>query len=200
MKMYKNDEYRIDRENLINTLSIWDSYLKKKVHLIACGGTALTLMTIKESTKDIDLIIPEESEYKYLVRKLTDLGYKQVTQYGWKKDKGFIFDLYPGNYIYTTGLLESPLKNRNNLKYKEFSSIYLGILNIYDLIISKIFRYTSVDMEDCKALFKAKYKEINIEKLKKRFFETSSYDISDDKNKKNFKHFLKTLNKEGFKT
>jgi len=39
-------------------LSIWDSYLRKKVHLIACGGTALTLMTIKESTKDIDLIIP----------------------------------------------------------------------------------------------------------------------------------------------
>jgi len=56
--MYIKDEYRIDRENLLNTLSIWDSYLSKKVHLIACGGTALTLMTIKESTKDIDLIIP----------------------------------------------------------------------------------------------------------------------------------------------
>jgi len=57
MKMYKGYEYRIDRENLLNTLSIWDSYLRKKVHLIACGGTALTLMTIKESTKGIDLII-----------------------------------------------------------------------------------------------------------------------------------------------
>ena len=197
--MYKKHEHKIDRENLLNTLSIWNSYLRKKVHLIACGGTALTLMAIKESTKDIDLIIPEESEYKYLVRKLIDLGYKQVTQYGWQRDDGFIFDLYPGNYIYTTGLLESPLKARNNLKYKEFSSIYLGILNIYDLIISKIFRYTYADMEDCKALVKAKNKEINIEKLKKRFFETSSYDISDDKNRKNFKHFLKTLNKEGFK-
>lgn len=38
--MYKKDEYMIDRENLLNTLSIWDSYLRKKVHLIACGGTA----------------------------------------------------------------------------------------------------------------------------------------------------------------
>ena len=198
--MYKKDEYRIDRENLLNTLSIWDSYLRKKVHLIACGGTALTLMTIKESTKDIDLIIPEESEYRYLIRILKDLGYKQVTQYGWRKDEGFIFDLYPGNYIYTTGLLESPLKIRNNLKYKEFSSIYLGILNIYDLIIGKIFRYTSTDMEDCIDLFKAKHKEINIQKLKKRFFKTSSYDISDDKNKRNFKHFLRILNEEGFQT
>jgi len=56
--MYKADEYRIDRENLLNTLSIWDSYLRKKVHLIACGGTALILMILKESIKDIDLITP----------------------------------------------------------------------------------------------------------------------------------------------
>jgi len=196
--MYKTDEYRIDTENLLNTLSMWNSYLQKKVHLIACGGTALTLMIIKDSTKDIDLIVPEEGEYEYLVKKLIDLGYKQVTQYGLQKDDGFIFDLYPGNNVYTTGLLESPLKERNNLKYKEFSSIYLGILNIYDLIISKIFRYSSTDIEDCKALFEAKLKEIDIDKLKKRFFETSSYDISDEKNQRNFKHFLKTIKKEGF--
>ena len=106
MKVYKLDEYRIDTENLLKTLSIWNSYLQKKVHLIACGGTALTLLAIKESTKDIDLIVPEESEYIYLVKILKELGYKQITQYGWKKDDGFIFDLYPGNNIYTTGLLE----------------------------------------------------------------------------------------------
>ena len=58
MIIYKKDEYMIDRENLLNTLSIWDSYLRKKVHLIVCGGTALILMTVRESTKDIDLIIP----------------------------------------------------------------------------------------------------------------------------------------------
>ena len=197
--MYKFDEYRIDTENLLKTLSIWNSYLQKKVHLIVCGGTALTLLAIKESTKDIDLIVPEESEYEYLVKKLIDLGYIQVTPYGWKKDDGFIFDLYPDNKIYTTDLLESPLKERNNLKYKEFSSIYLGILNYYDLIISKIFRCSSVDIQDCKALFKAKHEEIDIERLKKRFFKTSSYDISDDKNKRNFKHFLRILNKEGYK-
>jgi len=199
MKMYNNNQFKIDRENLLTTLSIWNSYLKKKVHLIACGGTALTLMGIKESTKDIDFIVPEDSEYRYLAGKLLDLGYEQTTGYGWQKKEGFLFDLYPGNNIYTTGLLESPLKNRNNQKHKEFSSIYLGILNNYDLIISKIFRYTFADLEDCIALFKEKYEEINIEKLKKRFFETSSFDVSDDKNKKNFSHFLSALKKEGFK-
>jgi len=41
------NKYRIDRQELI---SGWDGFLKRKVHLIACGGTALTLLEIKPST------------------------------------------------------------------------------------------------------------------------------------------------------
>jgi hypothetical protein len=197
--MYKNMQYRLNKETLLNTLSVWDGYLKRKVHLIACGGTALTLMNLKESTKDIDLIIPNEKEYIYLVKTLKDLGYKNITGTGWARDKGLIFDLYVGKTIFTTELLESPLAEGNHVPYKEFSSVSLGILNYYDLMISKLFRFTSTDLEDCLALFKAKHKEIDIEKLKKRFLETSSYDISDEKNKRNFEYFLIILKKEKFK-
>jgi len=49
---------RIDKTTLLNNLSAWDRFLKRKVHIIACGGTAMTLLNIKESTKDIDLLIP----------------------------------------------------------------------------------------------------------------------------------------------
>lgn len=192
-------QYRLNKETLLNTLSVWDGYLKRKVHLIACGGTALTLMNLKESTKDIDLIIPNEKEYIYLVKTLKDLGYKNITGTGWARDKGLIFDLYVGKTIFTTELLESPLAEGNHVPYKEFSSVSLGILNYYDLMISKLFRFTSTDLEDCLALFKAKHKEIDIEKLKKRFLETSSYDISDEKNKRNFEYFLIILKKEKFK-
>lgn len=192
-------QYRFNKETLLNTLSVWDGYLKRKVHLIACGGTALTLMNLKESTKDIDLIIPNEKEYIYLVKTLKDLGYKNITGTGWARDKGLIFDLYVGKTIFTTELLESPLAEGNHVPYKEFSSVSLGILNYYDLMISKLFRFTSTDLEDCLALFKAKHKEIDFEKLKKRFLETSSYDISDEKNKRNFEYFLIILKKEKFK-
>ncbi len=194
--MVKN---RIDKETLLRTLSLWNGYLKRKVHLIACGGTALTLMDLKESTKDIDLIIPSEEEYKYLVKKLKDLGYERETGTGWTKDQGFIFDLFVGEKIFTTTLLESALKEGNNMPLKEFSHIYLGILNYYDLIISKVFRSTLTDTDDCLTLFRAKHKEIDYKKLKSRFFETSLYDISDDKNKKNFEGFLTKLRNEGFK-
>ena len=197
--MYKYIQYRIDKIHLIEILSIWDSYFSRKIRLIACGGTALTLLNIKESTKDIDFIVPQEREYKYLLKILFDLGYSQQTSYGWRKDEGFIFDLYFGNRVYTTELLESPLEEGNNIPIKEFAHTYLGVLNYYDLIITKIFRSASVDIEDCLALFRKKYREIDIKKLVDRYSETSSYDISPEKNIKNFKYFLDILKEEGFK-
>jgi len=187
---------QIDKTTLLNTLSLWNRYLKRKVRIIACGGTALTLLNLKESTKDVDFLVPEQSEYRYLIKIMMDLGYKQTTGTGWQKDRGFIFDLFVGKTMFTTELLESPLEPGNHIPYKEFSSIYLGILNYYDLIISKLFRFTPVDTDDCVTLFKEKNKEINLDKLKSRFHETSAYDISDEKNRINFKHLLELLKKE----
>ena len=86
--------HRIDKKSLLDNLSLWNSFLSRRVHLVACGGTALTLLGIKPSTKDIDLIVPEEKEYQYLIGILKDLGYEQVTGSGWSKDKGFVFDLF----------------------------------------------------------------------------------------------------------
>lgn len=192
-------KYRIDKTTLLNTLSVWNSHLRKKVHLITCGGTALALLNIKESTKDVDFLVPEEGEYAYLLNILQDLGYKNKTGAGWAANEGFVFDLYPGKKIFMTELLESPLKKDNSIPFEEFEYIYVGILNYYDLIISKIFRYTNIDKDDCTALFRMKNKEIDMAKLKDRFSETSSYDISDEKNKKNFKNFLRLLQNEGFK-
>ncbi len=58
-------EYRIEKQGLWDRLSAWDGFLKKKIHLIACGGTALTLLEVKPSTKDIDLMVPNIDEYEF---------------------------------------------------------------------------------------------------------------------------------------
>jgi hypothetical protein len=187
---------RVDKTTLLNNLSAWDRFLKRKVRIIACGGTAMTLINIKASTKDIDFLIPEPKEYKYLVNTIIDLGYERKTGTGWQKDRGYIFDLYVGKTIFTTELLESPLKAGNYIPFKNFSSIHLGVLNYYDLIITKLFRYSQVDIDDCLSLIREKAGEIDIEKLKSRFYETSSYDISDEKNRKNFDYFYKIVTKE----
>jgi len=190
--------YRIDKQGLLDSMSAWNGFLKRKVHLVACGGTALTLLDIKASTKDIDLLVPDTGEYDYLLKILKDLGYKSASGAGWARNDGFTFDLFRGKSVHTTELLESPLGEGNNIPVKEFSYIYLGVLNYYDLLISKIFRGTSVDMDDCMMLMKAKRAEIDVGGLSRRFKETASYDVSEGKVNDNLEHFMRLLKKEGF--
>ncbi|PIP11946.1 MAG: hypothetical protein COX49_08310 [bacterium (Candidatus Stahlbacteria) CG23_combo_of_CG06-09_8_20_14_all_40_9] len=190
-------EYRLNKEGLLERLSIWNGFFKRRVHLIACGGTAMTLLDVKSTTKDVDLIVPDEDEYDYLIKMLKQLGYKSVTGAGWRRKDIFVFELFRGKRVHTTELLESPLKEGNNILIKEFSYIYLGALNYYDLIISKIFRGTTIDEEDCLALIKARKNEIDIGILKQRYRDTASFDVCEEKVNKNLDYFLDILKKEG---
>lgn len=188
--------YRVNREELLNRLRIWDGFLGRKVHLIACGGTALTLLGIKDSTKDIDFMVPKEEEYAHLMRRLKQMGYNFVSGAGLSAGDGFVFDIFKGNKVHTIELLESPLEEGNNIQIVEFERIYLGVLNYYDLIITKLFRGTSVDFDDCLMLVNTKRNEIELKKLEKRFQETASFEISEKKVNKNLIKFLEILKEE----
>lgn len=104
-------EYRLNKQTLTELLGQWNTFLRRKVHLVACGGTALTLMDIKPSTKDVDFLVPVEPEYRYLIKTLKDLGYQQQTGSGWHKSGNlFVFDLFVGQRIHTTDLMNLPWK------------------------------------------------------------------------------------------
>jgi len=193
------NDYRIDKKGLFNEIAAWDGLFKKKVQIIACGGTAMTLLDIKESTKDIDFMVPKQNEFDYLIKVLQQAGYYQGQSGGWQRDAGFRIDFFTGNKIHTTELMESPLQKNNHLLIKQYGYIYLGILNYYDLIISKLFRGSTVDFQDCLLLFRKKREEININVLKTRFHKTSSFDISEDKVNKHLDSFLRMLNEDGLK-
>jgi|SRR3989338_3180374 len=191
-------EYRLTQQELLQTLGAWNGFLNRKVHLIACGGTALTLLGVKASTKDVDLLVPVEQEYNYLVKILEQLGYRPMTGSGWQRPtEAFIFDLFKGKRVHTTELLGSPLEKNNHLLIKELSHIYLGVLNTYDLMTSKLFRGTSVDVEDCLTLFRAKRNEIDLDVLKERYIETAKYDVAEGRLIKNWDYFEGVFKKEG---
>jgi len=191
-------ETRLTTKELFEALEQWSKFLKKKVHLIACGGTALTLLKIKESTKDVDFMVPDRVEHSYLVKTLGQLGYKPATGAGLKMgDEPYVFDLFCGNKIHTTQLLESPLENNNHIFVKEFGSLYLGVLNFYDLIVSKIMRRETVDFEDCTLLYKVKRDEIDIDVLKKRYKATCRYDISQERIKGHMDSFIRRVKEVG---
>lgn len=191
------NNYRINKAGLLDRLAAWDGFLKRKVRLIACGGTAITLLGIKESTKDIDLIVPIEKEHDYLLKILSELGYRNASGWGWARDDGFIFDLFRGKRVHTTELLESPLEKGKHALVKEYSYLYLGVLNPYDIIITKLFRATQIDVEDCLMLVKHEIHKINWEELDARFRETASFDVSESNVINNWEHFVKVAKKEG---
>lgn len=168
---------RISANELLTTLAAWDELIsgRGKIHLIACGGTALTLLGYKPSTRDVDFIVPEQKEYKRLVEFLSSAGYEQARGSGWQRPgEPIIFDLFSGSKVYMTGLLNSPLEEGKNKKYKEWKKIYLGTLNAPDLIISKMFRGEEVDIQDSLTLMQNE--NIDLEALKKRYKETADYD------------------------
>jgi hypothetical protein len=61
---YKID-YRLNKNLLLEIMEEWNRVLRRKVHLIACGGTAMTLLGVKPSTKDVDFMTPDLQEYAY---------------------------------------------------------------------------------------------------------------------------------------
>ncbi len=190
-------ELRLTKQHLLDTIALWNRFLKRKVRLIACGGTALTLLDIKSSTKDVDFLVPVESEYRYLIGVLKDLGYISVIGNGWgKTGEPYIFDLYPGKRVHTTELLDSPIEKGRHILLKKYQHVEIGILNFYDLIISKLFRASAVDFEDTLMLYRTKNNEIDFKKLETRFKETASYDIAQDRMLKHWDSFKKKLKKE----
>ena len=56
-----------------------------------------------------------------------------------------------------------------------------------------MFRGSSVDREDCIAL--AKHEAVDLKKLKKKFKETASYDVSEERVLKNLELILSDLKK-----
>jgi hypothetical protein len=184
------DKYRLTKQDLWDILEAWEPFLPRQVRLVACGGTALTLQDLKESTKDVDFLVPDEDEYKAVLSTIQKLNYRQVTGSGWARDGGFTFDLFPGKTVFKTELLDSPLDEGRYIPIRTIKKkLLVGALNDHDLIISKMFRGTEVDVDDCLMLIKGR-KEFDFEQLKDRFKETAQYDIRPEEKMKNLDWLL----------
>jgi len=187
------NEYRIDKQGLWNILEQWDKYIPGKIRLVACGGTALTLQDLKESTKDVDFLVPEENEYRILIQAIKRLGYRQSAGSGWARDDGFKFDLFAGKKVFTTELLESPLEEKNHILIRALRKLYVATLNDYDLAISKLFRGDGADIQDCLILVQARGKKFDLEEFKARYRETAKYEINEKRMLNNLEGFLSSL-------
>jgi len=194
--MVRAIKYRITGMELIETIDNWEHLINFKVNLIGCGGTALTLLEIKDSTKDIDMIVPVQNEYERLMTFLRSIGYQEKGNgLAHPDDPNFQYQFWTGNRVFTTGLLDSPLEPDKNILIKKWKHIYLGALNLQDLIITKMFRGTQVDLDDCVAAFAAS--KMNPEALLERYAESAKYDLNPEKMIMNFIIFTEALAEKG---
>ena len=167
----------ITKGDLIKWLKKIGSQLERNITLIAVGGTAMTLLNLKESTIDVDFDVSKKdhSAFKRSIKLV--------------KGK-FRVDVFLDGYIFSEQL---PLDYRdiaNELKDTKFKNLSLKTLNPVDIIITKVARYNARDEEDISLLLK-NFK-ISRKEVEERFEKTiGSYAGSEDNFRNNFNFILK---------
>lgn len=164
------------KNELTEFLKKIDSYLDKELILVAIGGTALTLLDLKLSTRDIDLIVPRKKDFKLLVELFRKLNFTEIKKERWITGEGSIIDLYVEDYICNVKLLE-PSTEKSQLLQK-FDHLILRVLNLYDVAITKIDRGDKRDFEDIQLIFKKASLDISF--LLNRYMLTMDYSESEN--------------------
>lgn len=158
--------HNTNKEKLLNFLKTIDGKLPHKITIIAIGGTALTLLNLKESTRDIDFDLPIEKDWKALVDLFKKLDF-ELEGFAWFTSTGLRIDLFKWGYIFCTQLPSDYVK-KSKLALK-LDKITLKTLSLEDIIVTKLGRGDERDFMDIKQIYL--HSDIDNEQLAERFFE-----------------------------
>ncbi len=125
---------RIDNSELIDFLSVIDRALTSKIRLTAVGGTAMTLLKLKESTIDVDFEL-SNGDYKIFKQALRETPH------------GFKVDLFVDGLIFSQQLPEDFLDSSIAVK-TTLKNIRLFALHPLDIVVTKIGRLNDRDIQD----------------------------------------------------
>jgi hypothetical protein len=130
----------IDKDTLLDLLAEVDKALTKKMSIVAVGGTAMTLLDLKQSTIDID--------FNALKDDVTELrrAFNSIPH-------GFRVDLFVEGMIFSQLLPDDYLEKCIPVKVK-FAHIHLFALHPVDIVVTKIGRLNERDVEDIKSCVK----------------------------------------------
>ena len=167
-----HNEKEINAEELFELLESISKFIEKEIKMYALGGTALTILHIKKSTRDIDINIESNAEYQYISKIFDDLGFER-TGIRWISQEGLAFDMFHGSNIMGTELLPDCIDKSKFIK--SFRNIKLYTLHLEDIIISKLARGDLRDFDDIKRILEVK--KINLKEFVQRYKETMENSI-----------------------
>lgn len=125
---------QIENKILLNYLTEIDEVLEKKIRIIGIGGTALTLLEIKTSTRDIDIELLSEDKNVF------DKAKALVPS-------GFRIDIFTDGMILAVALPSDYEKKIIPIE-NTFKNIDLFALYPLDIIVSKVDRSDERDLQD----------------------------------------------------
>jgi len=123
----------LDKSRLLDFLKVLDNEMSRKITVVAVGGTAMTLLDLKPSTRDIDFTAPEK-DYDEFQRVLQSVPHGFEVQ-GWSDGTVFSQTL-PDDYLEKS----KPIAN--------FKHIHLRALHPVDIVATKIGRLDQRDLQD----------------------------------------------------
>lgn len=155
----------IPKEQLMDLIGKLNEFSAMRIDIFAVGGTALTLLGLKDSTRDIDFNIDSEKGYKKIEKLFGQMGFKKIGPNKWETDIGFFIDLFQSGYIFCVQLPDGYQKMSKEIR--NFGRIRLLAISPYDIIITKLGRSESKDFDDIKTILTKE--KINLGKLAGRY-------------------------------
>jgi len=147
----------LSKSNIINYFKDIDNHLDDTVDICVLGGSVFVLMKIKTASPDIDFIV--EGEAYNSILKIHNII---------KGKYSFNLDILTDRWIGDVQLPDNYMKRAK--RYRRFRSgfkhIRLWTLSLYDIIISKIYRWKYKDIEDINTI--VSIYQIDDVKLRKR--------------------------------
>jgi len=167
------NEKEINANELYELLESISEYIEIEVQMYALGGTALTILGVKQSTRDIDININSSKQYNYIREIFEKIGFKNNRSLRWFTQEGLAFDLFHGSNILGTQLMDDCLKLSKFIR--KIGNIELYTLSLYDIIISKLARGDERDFIDIKHIFEKE--NILLKVLIERYIKTMEVSI-----------------------
>lgn len=168
----------ITKQDLLGWLENVDQKLSKDIVLVAVGGTALTLLGLKESTRDVDFCLSED-----------DFSHFKDNS----SSKIFVVDLFRDGYIFSLQLPKDYMERAEAIPFSG-KHMVLKALSLDDIIVTKTARFHARDIEDIQAVLKTG--KIQVESLKRRFQQVlESYAGNEEEYQRHFQLVLQLLEK-----
>lgn len=166
---------QLDKSRLLEFLEVLDDEVRRKITIVAVGGTAMTLLDLKPSTIDIDFTIPSEDNIEF------QKALRSVSH-------GFKVDVWPDGTVFSQTLPDDYLDK--SIEIKTFKHIHLKALYPVDIIVTKIGRLDKRDLQDIEACIK----KFNLSKhqIQKRAKQVQ-YVGKEENYRNNLNHVLKNL-------